>query len=473
MAFTDKLANRGSISTGYEIEYSVLLDGNNSRGEITQTGGDRKTYTISFWHKRAPRGNYTDAGAGEAEDTSNDMWGTSSEGDTLRFGTSDLAFFHEGGTGSSLQTDRTFRDYAAWYHFVVAVDTTQQTAANRIKIYVNGIQETSFSAETYPDQNDEFKLMQNGQLFSIGAGHSPQTVPNACGYYADFHIIDGAQKAATDFGEFDEDSAIWKPKEYTGDFNTGDGTNGAHYKFEGTAEGTGSGSTGLDSSGNSNNMNFQNQVGGCTDTPTNNFCVMNMAYKDDINNTATYDLTSGLTKLTVPSATSVAWGPLPATFQLSSGKWYWEMKWDSGTTFLVGVINSDADISDIWQYCTMYRPSNGNKYIDNVITSYGSSQSTGDIIGIALDLDNETLQAYVNNSSEGAAFGLGTKTKARGYYVPIVWYGDTGASSMNFGGHTAMSISSAETDENGYGTFEYAPPSGFYALCTKNLAELG
>ena len=473
MAFTDRLANRGSISTGYEIEYSVLLDGNHSRGEITQTGGDRKTHTISFWHKRGTRGNYTDSGAGEAEDTSNDMWGTSSEGDTLRFNTSDLAFFHEGGTGSSLQTDRTFRDYAAWYHFVVAVDTTQQTAANRIKIYVNGIQETSFSAETYPDQNDEFKLMQNSQLFSIGAGHSPQTVPNACGYYADFHIIDGAQKAATDFGEFDEDSGIWKPKEYTGDFNIGDGTNGAHYKFEGTAEGTGSGSTGLDSSGNSNNMNFENQVGGCTDTPTNNFCVMNMAFKDDINNTATYDLTSGLTKLTVPSATSVAWGPLPATFQLSSGKWYWEMKWDSGTTFLVGVMNSDADISSIWTYCTMYRPSNGNKYIDNVITSYGSSQSTGDIIGIALDLDNETLQAYVNNSSEGAAFGLGTITKERGYYVPIVWYGDTGESSMNFGGHTAMSISSAESDANGYGAFEYAPPNGFYALCTKNLAELG
>ena len=473
MAFTDRLYNRGSVSTGYSIDNSVLIDGTNSDGQITQTGGDRKTHTISFWHKRAPQGNYTGNADGEAEQTGNDMWGTSSEGDTLRFNTSDLAFFNEGGSGSSLQTDRTFRDYAAWYHIVVAIDTTQGTAANRIKIYVNGIQETSFSAETYPDQNDEFKLMQNGHTFYIGAGHGGTTGYGSQGYYADFYIIDGAQKAASDFGEFDADSGIWKPKKYTGDFNTGSGTNGAHYKFEGTAEGTGSGSTGLDSSGNSNNINFRNHNGGLTDTPTNNFCVMNMAFKDDINNTATYKLTSGLTKLTVPSATSVAWGPLPATFQLSSGKWYWEMKWDSGTTFLVGVMNSDADISSIWTYCTMYRPSNGYKYIDNVITSYGSSQSTGDIIGIALDLDNETLQAYVNNSSEGAAFGLGTLTKARGYYAPIVWYGDTGASSMNFGGHTAMSISSAETDENGYGAFEYAPPSGFYALCTKNLAELG
>ena len=473
MAFLDRAANSGSVSTAaYEIDNSVLIDGTYSDGQITQTGGDRKTHTISFWHKRAPQGTYTGNGTGEAEETGNDMWGTSSEGDTLRFNTSDLAFFHEGGSGSELYTDRKFRDYSAWYHIVIAIDTTQGTAANRVKMYVNGVQETSFSTETYPDQNAEFKLMQSGQIFYIGAGHGGSA--SGRGYYADFHIIDGAAKAASDFGEFDSASGIWKPKEYDGDFNTGSGTNGAHYKFEGTAEGTGGSATGIDSSGNSNTMNFRNHNGGLTDTPTNNFCVMNIAFKDDINNTATYTFTSGLTKLTVPSASGVAWGPLPATFQLSSGKWYWEMKWDSGYTFLVGVMNSDASLeSDNNTYCTMYRPGNGNKYIDNTITSYGSGASTGDVIGIALDLDNETLQAYVNNSSEGSAFGLGTNTKVRGYYVPVVWYGDTGASSMNFGGHTAMSISSAANDASGYGTFEYAPPTGFYALCTKNLAELG
>ena len=121
----------------------------------------------------------------------------------------------------------------------------------------------------------------------------------------------------------------------------------------------------------------------------------------------------------------------------------------------------------------MYRPSNGNKYIDNTITSEGSGTTAGNIIGIALDLDNETLQGYVNGSTDGSAFGLGTTTKASGYYIPLVWYGDTGASSMNFGGHTAISISSAASDANGYGTFEYAPPTDYYALCTKNLAEFG
>ena len=137
MAFTDRLANRGSISTGYDIETSVGIFGDNTDGQITQTGGDRKTHTVSFWHKRAPEGTQNDTGEGETGYSSNDLWGTPSEGDTLRFNGDDLAFFHEGGTGSSLQTDRKFRDYSAWYHFVVAIDTTQGTAANRIKIYVN------------------------------------------------------------------------------------------------------------------------------------------------------------------------------------------------------------------------------------------------------------------------------------------------------------------------------------------------
>ncbi len=126
-----------SAESGYSIDNSVLLVGANCEGEITQTAGDRKTHTISFWHKRAPIGSGVGSGAGEINGAGEDLWGTPSEGDTLRFGSSDLTFFHEGGSGSTLVTDRKFRDCAALYHFVVAIDTTQGTAANRIKIYVN------------------------------------------------------------------------------------------------------------------------------------------------------------------------------------------------------------------------------------------------------------------------------------------------------------------------------------------------
>jgi hypothetical protein len=144
--------NRGSVPTGYEIDTSVGIFGDNTDGQITQTGGDRKTHTISFWHKRAPEGTQDGTGEGETNYSSNDLWGTASEGDTLRFNASDLCFFQEGGTGSSLVSNAKFRDYSAWYHLVVAIDTTQAVAANRIKMYVNGVQLTSFSTETYPDR---------------------------------------------------------------------------------------------------------------------------------------------------------------------------------------------------------------------------------------------------------------------------------------------------------------------------------
>ena len=215
-----------SGAAAHEIEDSVLLVGANCEGEITQTGGDRKTHTISFWHKRAPIGIGT--GAGEMDSTTNDLWGTPSEGDTLRFNGSSLAFFQEGGSGGQIYTTARFRDCSAWYHFVIAVDTTQGTAANRLKMYVNGVLMTEFDTEDYPDQNAEFKLMQNGQVFRIGAGHGGTTTADGQGYNAEFIIVDGAAKAASDFGEFNG-NGIWVPKKYTGDFNTGSGTNGAHY----------------------------------------------------------------------------------------------------------------------------------------------------------------------------------------------------------------------------------------------------
>ena len=471
MEALQRMANRGSISTEFTIDNSMLLDGQNTRGEITQTGGDRKTHTISFWHKRAPRGTWNSDSNGGPDETSNDMWGTSSEGDTLRFNTSYLAFFQEGGTGSSLQTNRKFRDFSAWYHFVIAVDTTQGTASNRVKMYVNGVQETSFSAETYPDQNDEFKLMQNGQMFSIGAGHSSQTNYNAQGYYADFYIIDGAALAPTAFGEFDEDSGIWKPKKFTGSFNVGDGTNGAHYKFEGTAEGTGAGSTGLDSSGNSNNMNFQNQDGGLVDTPTNNFCVMNLLVTYGYPTT----LYEGSTKV---EDNSSGYGGAAASFALDNGKWYWEFKAAESTCF-VGVQTLDAEVqtnnnAHEFPETMGIHPSAPYNYAMDVTSQRNDGSitltfSSSDIYGVALDLDNNTIKYYQNGSAIGSTYSLDGLSS----YVLRPWCATNGTLEMNFGGYTSFSISSAAADANGYGDFEYAPPTDYYALCTKNLAEYG
>ena len=477
--------NRGSVSTGYEIETSVGIFGDNTDGQITQTGGDRKTHTVSFWHKRAPEGTQNDTGEGETGYSSNDLWGTASEGDTLRFNDDDLAFFHEGGTGSSLQTNRKFRDYSAWYHFVVAIDTTQGTASNRIKIYVNGVQETSFSTETYPDEDDEFKLMQSGQVFHIAAGHIGTTTINGLGYYADFIIVDGAAKAASDFGEFDEDSGIWKPKKYTGDFNTGSGTNGAHYKFAGTAEGTGAGSTGLDSSGESNNMNFRNQKGGLPDTPTNNFSTWQGGVLFNVagDNPELYD---GNTRLVRTSGTG--WTTAYSSLAASGGKWYMEfLVPETDIQNAVGVVpverTTQADRNNYYlgqtDDGTVGKHTDGGSVYRAGSGTSSTDISADDIIGVAMDLENSKVHFSVNNTwtnssdpanntngfalTSGAAYMWGYST-----YNP-----NKTDNKSNMGGYTSMTISSAENDANGYGDFEYAPPSGYYALCTKNLAEFG
>ncbi len=471
MAFTDRLANRGSVSTGYDIETSVLIDGDNCDGQITQTAGDRKTHTISFWHKRAPRGIGT--GEGESGYSSNDLWGTDSEGDTLRFNGDDLAFFHEGGTGSSLVTDRKFRDYSAWYHFVVAIDTTQGTAANRIKIYVNGVQETSFSTETYPDEDDEFKLMENSQDFNIGAGHIGTTSINGQGYYADFIIVDGAAKAASDFGEFDDDSGIWKPKEYTGDFNTGSGTNGAHYKFAGTAEGTGAGSTGLDSSGNSNNVNFRNQNGGVVDTPSNNFCTWNLLNLGT-SGADTWGLSHGSTELTYASS---GWNHFFGTIPVSNGKWYWEGEYQNMAYSLMGWHDIDAIVQGSEPTTGVggfVNYNGGEMRVDNSETTanYGTIADNS-IIGVALNMDDNQVTIYINNTATVSNYSIGNS--ANKTVVPFIRLHATAAASCstNFGAAVSYGLASAESDANGYGNFEFAPPSGYYAICTKNLAEFG
>ena len=472
MAFTDRLYNRGSVSTGpYEIEDSVLLGPANCEGEIVQTGGDRKTHTISFWHKRAPIG--TDSSSGHIDGAGEDLWGTPSEGDTLRFGSSDLAFFHEGGTGSSLVTDRKFRDCSAWYHIVVAIDTTQGTASDRIKIYVNGVQETDFSTETYPDQNDEFKLMQNSQYFRIGAGHGGTTSATGQGYYADFIIVDGAAKAASDFGEFNDDG-IWVPKEYTGDFNTGSGTNGAHYKFEGTAEGTGSGSTGLDSSGNSNNMNFENHKGGLPDTPSNNFCTWNILNLGTSGSDA-WDLSMGNTELTRDTG---GWSHIFGTIPVSNGKWYWEAEYQVMDYSVMGWHDVDAILQGAEPTTGMggfVNYNGGEMRVDNSETTanYGTIANNS-IIGVALNMDDNQVTIYINNSAVVSNYSIGNS--ANKTVVPFIRLHAASAASCstNFGSAISFGMpGSPSTDANGYGTFYYAPPSGYYAICTKNLAEFG
>ena len=315
METLQRTANRGSISTGFDINNSVKLEDDNTeylQRPASGSDGSRRTMTISMWLKRTEIG---------------DDQIFISQGSNIRFRFKPDYFHIRLTDGSSTyeieDENRLFRDSNAWYHLVVAIDTTQSTASNRVKIYWNGVQHTSFTTANYPGQNDDLTLgnfssttMQLGWFVEGGYGFN--------GYFAEVHYVDGTQVAQTEFGEFDEDSGIWKPKEYTG----GHGSEGFHLKFEDSSN------LGLDSSGNSNNFNLNNIAAAdqATDTPTNNFCTMNPLWS---NSFTTY--TEGATNV---DTTGSGWISMASNFAVKKGKWYWEFKTDSGPAF-VGIVDTE------------------------------------------------------------------------------------------------------------------------------------
>jgi len=443
-----------SISGGYDITNSLRFNGssNDYLDRTLTTPTNNKIFTWSGWVKRAtiagsPQNLFRTAGTPSTGFRFADA-GTDSNVDGIRF------FFNNASDGD-LSTTQKFRDVSAWYHVVVAVDTTQATASNRVKIYVNGSQITSFVTETYPTQNYN-PQMNSAISHYIGVAFNGE---NYNGYMSEVYFIDGQQLTPTSFGETDEDTGIWKPKAYTGTY----GTNGFYLQFKNSS------SLGTDSSGNGNTWTVNNltSIDQTTDTPTNNFCTLNPL---DGGTNGTF--TEGNLQLATSSA---GYSTTRASFGVSAGKWYWEAKLSSGTAADIGINTSSTDIANTNQFLgypsTGYAYStSGNKATNNTNTSYGASYTTNDIIGVAFDADNGTLVFYKNGTTQGTAFtGLTGNT-----YHPAV-SDDSGSSActwqMNFGNppYSANSY----TDGSGYGNFSYSVPSGYYALCTKNLANFG
>ena len=463
-----RAANRGSVPTGYDIDNSLKLESDN--GEVlTQTigAGSRTTATYSFWFKR------TELGADMQ------LAGISPIGsETTRFIiTSNDVLDVESGVGgdnNSLVTNRVFRDTSAWYHFVVAIDTTQATEADRVKVYVNGVQETSFSASEYPAQNTNLTIGVSGYTWSWGAYTSTQI--KSSGYLAEAYYIDAQQLDPTSFGEFDEDTGIWKPIAYTGSF----GSNGHYLDFKNAGD-LGNNSSGVGNDFTLNNITSADQA---TDTPTNNFATYNVL----VNSSTT--ATEGATRINSDSSFQT----VPASIGVTSGKWYAEFKHnelsneaffgvvslDGGNTDFGNHIGNDSDNYGVGMYA-----GNGNSYITGTIASFSSATSSSVVVGIALDMDNGYV--YISkdgtwqNSGDPTSGSSGTGGLALAKYQTDIHAIAASCFNIasqyyvasNFGGYTTISISSAASDANGYGTFEYAPPTGYYALCGKNLAEFG
>ena len=464
METLQRTANRGSLATGYDIDNSLKLEADN--GEVlTQTigAGSRTTATYSFWFKR------TELGADMQ------LAGISPIGsETTRFIiTSNDVLDVESGVGgdnNSLVTNRVFRDTSAWYHFVVAIDTTQSTEANRVKVYVNGVQETSFSASEYPAQNTNLTIGVSGYTWSWGAYSTTQI--KSSGYLAEAYYIDAQQLDPTSFGKFDEDTGIWKPIAYTGSF----GSNG-HYLDFSDASDLGNNSSGVGNDFTLNNITSADQA---TDTPTNNFATLN-----PLQATSYYTLKEGGTVLE-PSQSG--WGTGVSSIGVTSGKWYFEERSTAtDRTTMYGIVN-ESDVLTL----------QGDKHVGDGVYSVGFYGNTAQVfsngsviatynifnqnqlVACALDLDNGKVYFAIQNTwqnSADPANGTGGISLPTGgsdtYFFGVNGYFSDNDVKTNHGGYTIQTPDSAASDENGYGTFEFAPPSGYYALCTKNLAEYG
>ena len=441
------------------------------------SAGNRRTFTISMWVKISDVvGTHILINAFASASPNNQG--------LVRFSSSALQFTNFSGE-YDLVTNRLFRDSSAWYHLVFAVDTTQGTAANRIKIYVNGVQETSFSTGTYPDQNLEMEW-NNTVKHLIGArtdNDTPSPIQRYDGYMAEVNLVDGNAYDPTYFGE--TKNGVWIAKKYSGSY----GTNGFRLQFDQVGVGTASTSTiGADTSGNTHHFTSSNIVASdCAmpDSPENNFCTLNQLYFL----TASTHLSEGNLQLTHEATAHRA---NAGTMFSETGKWYFEVrnKTDTaGSNVALGV--GLQDITKVLTYSTgdnnyIYYCNNNSPLtsLNTTTNSLGSFVAgAGDIMQVAYDVDSGKLFIGKNNTYVAADSGTDgnpatganpTATLSTTIdYIPFVGTYNNEATA-NFGQDDtfAGAISSAgNTDGNGKGVFKYAPPSGFLALCSANLPE--
>jgi len=441
-----------------------------SRSGSTPTNS--KKFTYSFWVKRSTIG--ADQAFLSYETDSNNRGGIELQsGDKFRY------FERVSGSNTIVvEPSRVFRDVAAWYHIVVATDTTQSTASDRVKIYVNGVQETVFTTATYPSLNSDTRA--NGSTVKNIGRRNVNDDYYFDGYLSHAAFVDGSALAPTSFGETDSTSGIWKFKQPTG---VTFGNNGFHLKFEN------SGALGTDSSGNSNTFTVNGNLKQAVDTPSNSYATLN-SLNVPTSNAPTFSFANTKT-ITMNSDPGHFGGT--STFGASQGKWYTEIKiTDDNGVGAVGITfdpsekarqgtTFSAQISDSFIYANT-----GKQYSTATGTSgasYGNTYTDADIIGIAMDLDNSKLYFHKNgtyqNSGVPTSGSTGTGaiaiTAGETYFFYLTDVGGTLATyECNFGnGHFGVTaITSAGSNGNG-SLFEYDVPSGYYALNTKNINTYG
>jgi hypothetical protein len=441
---------------GYAVDNSLRFNTASSDylSKTFGSNGSLTTWTLSFWVKRSSL-SVSQATFGSEVDGDNS--------DLMYFQSSDKFDWWEYSTGYNARkvTNQLFRDISAWYNIVCVWDTSNATSTDRQRIYVNGERITSFATNVEPALNEASRF-NSTVAFEVGRS-STGSSGYFSGYMSDINFIDGQALTPTDFGEFDADSGVWKPIAYSGTY----GTNGFFLEFQD------SGALGTDSSGEGNNFTVNNltSIDQTTDTPTNNFATLNPLL--DVNAVGTYS--EGNLVFTGTGSTNFGGCSIP----VSNGKWFCEVKMTvNGSYPILGVIDaqsykrrdgtyfvgSDINANNPSGFAVF---SNGNIYHNNS-SSYGAlgtTYTTGNILGMALDMDSgtKTLGFYKNGTLETTINLDEPPSGAYMFATSIHSSASSGKTEWNFG-NPPFTITTGNADANGYGNFEYAVPSGYYAL---------
>ena len=443
------------------------------------SSSNRKTYTFSAWVKRSKiSSSYPRIFSHDYADTDRFEF--------FFYNTDEIQIEHvnNNSTDIDIHTTRRFRDTNAWYHIVLAVDTTQSTAADRVKLYINGVQETVLtnaagSSPTYPTQDSNTIVnYASGSKFIIGETGYSSGGQNFDGYMSHVHFCDGSALAPTVFGETDSTTGEWKIKT---DPSFTPGTNGFSILKDGN--------TITDQSANSND--FTLAAGTLTksqDCPSNIFNTWNNNVGSNIKPGFTFSNGNTTLAFSTPANDSYGYSTLGA----SSGKYYAEFKMAafSNNTHYIGVKFHETQGSFFNDSIILRFAYTGNTnaiysgFTGGFLQSNLTSLSAGDIIGIAVDLDNGTVDFTRNGSAYGSQI-TGQTSNFAGKTMQYAAFGEGHGSqsgrtftiNANFGngyfGTTAVATNSGNgyQDADGNGIFNYTVPTNYRALCTKGLNQ--
>jgi hypothetical protein len=450
------LLKQAAAAGGYEISRSVRFNSSDSAfcSRTPASASNRKTWTWAGWVKRSKLG--TEQAFFSAGNSSPAQRGH------FRFRNIDALVVTEDSGGYEIISTQVFRDVGAWFHLVVAFDSTQSTSTDRIKVYINGSQITTFSTATYPTQNFD-SVFNTTDPHRIGELSYAGNIYELDAYLADLHWIDSQALTPSAFGEFDT-NGVWQPIAYSGSY----GTNGFHLDF---ADNSTAAALGTDTSSNGNTWTVNNLSvtagagnDSLVDSPTNgsqtdtgvggevvgNYCTWNPLDKDS-------DVTLSNGNL---DTTQSAAGATKGTVAVATGKWYWEITKTSTGNQNFGIATVSAVPSTYVGGFTSsagFNSSNGDMLVTGSAfgTLNGSTVGTtnnGDVLGLALDLDGGTLKIYRN----------GTLLTANHFTI-------SNAGNVTPAIGTNVSLSGNDSANFGQRPFAYTAPSGFKALCTTNL----